>query len=122
MTVLVSTLSDKFEDGFFSQNKIKYKIQRNAPCILCFSSYLTTCGKHLPDRIISIRGEVWAHEISLSPPFIFNQATKVSGHVFVCYVMYLCVSGIDFYLFSTILIFGFGIVPTVWCFFFFSFH
>jgi hypothetical protein len=26
-----------------------------------------TCGKHLHDRIISLKGKVWAHTISVTP-------------------------------------------------------
>ena len=44
---------------------------------------LLTCGKHVHDRIILLRGEVWAHKAILPPP-LFYQARKVSDHVFVC--------------------------------------
>ena len=30
---------------------------------------LLTCGKHLHDRIISLKGDAWDHNTSLSPPF-----------------------------------------------------
>jgi hypothetical protein len=44
---------------------------------------LLTYGKYLNDRIISLRGEVWAHETSLKPRhFLLKylyQIRKVSG-------------------------------------------
>ena len=53
---------------------------------------LLTCGKHLPDHIGSLRVEVWAHIISLTPPRYLSVCTrpgKLAG-------MYLFVWGIDF--------------------------
>jgi hypothetical protein len=35
---------------------------------------LLTGGKHLHDRIISIRGEIWLHETSLTPPCYFEMS------------------------------------------------
>jgi hypothetical protein len=32
-------------------------------------SILLTCGKHLHDRIILLRGNLWSHKTSLTPPF-----------------------------------------------------
>ena len=37
---------------------------------------LLPCGKHLFDRIISLRGEVWAHNTSLTPPFFLSACIK----------------------------------------------
>jgi hypothetical protein len=45
-------------------------------------------GKHLHDRIISLRGEVWAHKTSLTPPLFIE--VSVLRHV-----MHLCVRIID---------------------------
>ena len=42
---------------------------------------LLTHGKHLHDRIISLRGDAWDHRTILTPPLY--QVRKVSGHVFV---------------------------------------
>jgi hypothetical protein len=47
---------------------------------------LLTCGKHLRDHIISLRGEVCAHRANFSLPLLLrclHQDSKVSGHVFV---------------------------------------
>ena len=49
---------------------------------------LLTCGKHLHDRIISLRGEVWAYSTGLTPPL------------------------------SIFVIFDYEIFPTVWYFLF----
>ena len=73
---------------------------------------LLTCGKHLHDCIISLRGEVWAHKTRLTLHFIvkrLNQARKVTSHVFVCL-------GVSMLPLSTISIVDFGTVPTVWYF------
>ena len=69
---------------------------------------LFTCGKHFHDRIISLRGEVWA------PPLFFllncqYQVRKVSDRVSLC-------QGCRFLRYSIV----FGTVPTVFfccCFF-----
>jgi len=51
-----------------------------------------------------------------------NQTRKVRGHVFVCYVMYLCVTSCIFVLgvsilpLSTIFLLDFGYISTVWYF------
>jgi len=33
---------------------------------------LSTCGKHLHDRIVSPRGEIWAHKTSLTLPLLIK--------------------------------------------------
>ena len=68
---------------------------------------LIVCRKHLHGRIISLRGEFWAHRTSLTPPFFLLE--------FLCQArkVYLCVRGIDLHL-SKSLTFDFGIVPTMW--------
>jgi len=76
---------------------------------------LLTRGKHLHDRILSLRGKVWGLKASLSPP-LFSlkcqyQVRKESGHVFVL--------GVSILPPSTTLIFDFGTVPTVWYFVFY---
>ena len=55
------------------------------------------CGKHLHDRLISLRGEVWANKACLTKPlFYWSTCTKPGKRV----VMHLCVRGIDFRLFN----------------------
>jgi hypothetical protein len=74
---------------------------------------LLTCGKHLHDSIISLRREVWTHTTSLAPsPLIEVHEPRQAGK---WTVIYLCVR-ISILPLSTILIFDFGIVPTVWSF------
>ena len=80
---------------------------------------LLTCGKHLHDRIISLRGEiwtgeVWAHKTNLTlPHFIEVPVLQESQR------SYICVPRLSVLVLSTILIFDFGIVPIVWYFLFF---
>jgi hypothetical protein len=47
---------------------------------------LLTCGAHLHDRIILLRGEIWPHKTSLTQLFFLLkcQDRNVCGHVFVC--------------------------------------
>jgi len=46
---------------------------------------LLTRGKHLHDRIISLKGEVWAHKTSLAPLFIeVPSPNKKSERLCVC--------------------------------------
>ena len=54
---------------------------------------LFTCGKHLPDHIISRRRVFWAHKTSVTPPYFIEVSvpSQESEHV----VMYLCVTGIN---------------------------
>ena len=77
---------------------------------------LLTFGKHLYDHIISIREEIWAHEISLAQPIVIEVPvpSQESEHS--------CISVLELSIvpLSTILIFDFEIVPTVWCFLFFN--
>jgi hypothetical protein len=44
----------------------------------CADCIFLTCGKHLHDRIKSLRGKSWAHNFSLEH---VNQARKVICHV-----------------------------------------
>jgi len=47
---------------------------------------LLTCGKHVHDCIISLRGEIWTHK-TLTRQFLLKclyQSRKVSDNVFVC--------------------------------------
>ena len=76
---------------------------------------LIVCRKHLHGRIISLRGEFWAHRTSLTPPFFYWSSYAKPGK---WEVMYLCVRGIDLHL-SKSLTFDFGIVPTMWYLFLF---
>jgi len=34
-------------------------------------------GKHLYDRIISLRGKVWAHKNNLAPPILIEVAVQI---------------------------------------------
>jgi hypothetical protein len=67
-------------------------------------------GGRVKSWIISLRGEVCANKTSLTPPLFID--VSIPSQVV---IMYLCVKGIDFHL-STILIYDFGIVLTVWYF------
>ena len=40
--------------------------------ITCEGWRLLTCGKNLHDRIISLKGEVWTNEASLTPPLFIE--------------------------------------------------
>ena len=54
---------------------------------------LLMCGKHSHNRLISLRGEIWAKKACLTtPPFYWSTCTKLGKRV----VMYLSVRGIDF--------------------------
>ena len=54
---------------------------------------LLTCRKHLHDRIISLRGEIWTNKTFNPATLYWSVCTKPGKWAF----MYLCVSGIDFY-------------------------
>jgi hypothetical protein len=43
-------------------------------------------GKHLHDRIISLRGEVWAHKTSLTPP-LFVEVSVLKVSVLIVYLI-----------------------------------
>jgi len=75
---------------------------------------LLICGKHLHDCINSLRGEVWAHKSSLTPPLFLEVSvpSQESGR------SSICVSGFDFCLFLRLFWLDFGNVSTVWYFFF----
>ena len=48
---------------------------------------LLTCRKYLCDLIISLRGEVWAYNTSLTPPLFIEvlvPSQESEDHVFVC--------------------------------------
>jgi hypothetical protein len=66
---------------------------------------------------ISLRGEVWAHKTSVTPP-LFNKV-PVPSHG----SEWSCISelGVFILALSTIFLLGFGTVPTVWYFFVFHF-
>ena len=59
---------------------------------------LLTCGKHLHDRIISLRGEVWSHKASLVPLFFY----EVSFPSQKCERSCICLLGLSFLSLSTI--------------------
>jgi hypothetical protein len=54
---------------------------------------LRICGKHLNDRIISLRGDVWANKSSLIPPYFIEVPVQYQDSERSCHV---CVRGIDF--------------------------
>ena len=55
--------------------------------------FYNTCGRHSHNRIISLRGEVWTHKTSLTPPLFLLSACTKPGK---CTVMYFCVRDIVF--------------------------
>ena len=63
-------------------------------------------------RIISPRGEVWAHKTSLTPPIFIEGSVISQESEWSCIIML----GVSILPFSMILIFGFGIGSTVWYF------
>ena len=74
---------------------------------------LLTCRKHLDDLIISLGGDVIVHKTSLFQSFFFIKLPVASqGSKRSC----TCVLGTSILPLSTIFIFDFGIVPTVWYF------
>jgi hypothetical protein len=79
--------------------------------------HFTQMWKHVHDHIISLRGGVWAHKTSLSPPLFIEVPVQSQESKQLC----ICVFGISILPLSTILIFYFGIVPIV-IFFCFSFY
>ena len=71
---------------------------------------VSICGKHLLDRITSLKWQVWAHQANLIPPlFIEVHVTNQKSKRW-C----ICVLEESILPLSTILIFDFGIDPTVW--------
>jgi hypothetical protein len=65
------------------------------------------CGKHLDDRIISLRVEVWDHKSSLTPPLSIDVSMPSQEGERSCN----CVLGVSI---STILVLDFQPVSTVW--------
>jgi hypothetical protein len=58
---------------------------------------LLSCGKHLHDRLISIRGEVWVHKSSLTLPLFIEMPVpsqesgrRVRGIDLVSFYAFLC--------------------------------
>ena len=78
--------------------------------MICEDPHFTHMSKHLHDRIIPLRGNVWDHRTSLTPPLYFIEIAvpnQESGQSCICVLGYrVCL--------FTILLFDFGIVPTVW--------
>ena len=68
---------------------------------------LLTCRNH---SMIWLRGEIWANDTSLARHFLWKCLYQGKWGSFIC------VLGISILPLSTILIFDFGIVPTVWYF------
>ena len=64
---------------------------------------LPTYENHFHDRIISLRGQVWAHKTSLTPPLFINVSVPSLKSERSC----ICVLGYQLYLYFTILIFDF---------------
>ena len=76
---------------------------------------LITCGNHLHNCIISLKREVWACKTSLTLPLFIKVPVPSQESEGSC----ICVLGVSILPLSTILIFNFRIVPTVWYFFYF---
>ena len=77
-----------------------------------------TCGKHLHDIVISLRWEVWAHKTSLTPLLFIEVPVPRPEFGRSC----ICVIGLSISPLSKVLIFYFGIVPTMWYFRTWSVH
>ena len=77
---------------------------------------LNTCGKH--DHIISIRGDAWVHQSSLTRPLSNEVPVPSEESERSC----ICVLGVSIITLSTILIIDFEFIPTVWYFLCFSFY
>ena len=77
-----------------------------------------TCGKHLHDIVISLRWEVWAHKTSLTPLLFIEVPAPRPEFGRSC----ICVIGLSISPLSKVLIFYFGIVPTMWYFRTWSVH
>jgi hypothetical protein len=73
---------------------------------------LITCGKHLHDYIISLRGQVWAQKTSLTPPLLIEVPVPRQESEQSC----ICVLGVLILPLYTIFLLDFGTVPTV-CYF-----
>jgi hypothetical protein len=71
---------------------------------------------NLHGRIISLRGDIWAHITSLIPPRFIEVPVLIQKSERVTF----CVLGYRFFLFMRFLIFYFGIVSTLWYFAFFN--
>ena len=76
---------------------------------------LLTCGKNLHEHITSLRGEVWAHTTSLTPPLYIEVAAPNQESERSC----IYVLGILIFPLSTILIFDLRIDQAVWYLLFF---
>ena len=74
---------------------------------------LLTRRKYLHDCISSLRGDVCAHKTSLTPQLFIEVPVPRQESDQSC----ICVLGVSIVPVSTILIFDFEIVPTVWYFF-----
>jgi hypothetical protein len=75
---------------------------------------LYACSKNSHDHIISLRGTVWTNKTGLTPSlFLFLLKCLCQGRKGV---------GVSIVPLSTILIFDFGIIPTVWYFLFINLH
>jgi hypothetical protein len=75
---------------------------------------LLTCRKHLHDCIISVRVDVWAHNISLTPPLFIEVPIPSQKSARSC----ICVLRVSILSLFKILIIEFEINLTVWYFYF----
>jgi len=76
---------------------------------------LLICGNNLHNRIISPRGEAWAHTTRLTLTLFIEVPVSSQYSKRSC----ICVFGVSNLSLSAVLIFHFGIVPRVWyCLFF----
>ena len=73
---------------------------------------LLICGKHVHDRIISLRGGVWVHKANLIPPLFIEVPVPSKENERFC----ACVFPVSVFPLSTILIFDLGSLSTMWYF------
>jgi hypothetical protein len=79
-------------------------------CTIPLKYCLLTCEKHLHDRIISLKGEVRSYKTSLTPRLFIEVPVPSQESKRSC----ICVLVVSSLSLSTILIFGFRTVSTVW--------
>ena len=76
-------------------------------------SILLTCGKHLHERIISLRVDVWFHNTSLTLPFLFKRKRGIhfaSFRDFIFDLELLRQCGIFYYVFHFIYSYIMGMI------------
>jgi len=112
-----SNVYTKYHDIFPGNYKMFFKITQVAS-LYARVGILLTCGRHLHDHIIVLRPEVfWVHKTILTLLLFTEVHVLRLESERSC----ICVSGVSISPISTILIFCFEIVPTVWYFIVFHF-